>query len=135
MIRIRSIAVLAAWLAVAVPWAAHAQSQAANGNIEGIVRDTSGAVIPGVTVTVTNVNTGTIRVVVTNESGLYRAVALPLGRATNGPRTFREPGTRHGPGNPPLPHGSPASTEIPFCPGTITRRPTVNRPGVRTSGM
>ena len=79
MIRIRSIAVLAGWLALAVPWAAHAQSQAANGNIEGIVRDTSGAVIPGVTVTVTNVETGTSRVVVTNNNGLYRALALPLG--------------------------------------------------------
>ena len=79
MIRNRSIAVLAAWLAVAVPSSALAQSQAANGNVEGIVRDTSGAVIPGVTVTVTNVNTGANRTVVTNNNGLYRALALPLG--------------------------------------------------------
>ena len=79
MIRIRVVAVLAAWLALAVPSAAVAQSQAANGNIEGIVRDTSGAVIPGVTVTVTNVNTGASRIVTTNNNGLYRALALPLG--------------------------------------------------------
>ena len=79
MIRNRSIAVLAAWLAVAVPSSALAQSQAANGNVEGIIRDTSGAVIPGVTVTVTNVNTGATRTVVTNNNGLYRALALPLG--------------------------------------------------------
>ena len=79
MIRMKSITLLAAWLAVAVPSTASAQSQAANGNIEGMVRDASGAVIPGVTVTVTNVNTGTSRVVVTNNNGLYRALALPLG--------------------------------------------------------
>jgi hypothetical protein len=56
-----------------------AQSQAANGNIEGVVRDTSGAVLPGVTVTVTNTDTGALRAVVTNERGAYRALLLPLG--------------------------------------------------------
>ena len=35
--------------------------------------------LPGVTVTVTNVDTGDTRTVVTNESGLYRAPLLPLG--------------------------------------------------------
>jgi hypothetical protein len=56
-----------------------AQSQAANGAIEGTVSDPSGGVLPGVTVTVTNTQTGVIRVLVTNESGLYRAPLLPLG--------------------------------------------------------
>jgi len=56
-----------------------AQSQAANGAIEGTVRDNSGGVLPGVTVSVVNADTGTLRIVVTNESGLYRAVLLPLG--------------------------------------------------------
>jgi hypothetical protein len=59
-----------------------AQSQAANGNIEGVVRDTSGAVLPGVTVTVTNTDTGAQRAVVTNERGAYRALLLPLGSYT-----------------------------------------------------
>ncbi len=59
--------------------AAFAQAQAANGNIEGTVRDTSGAVLPGVTVTVTNTDTGTARAVLTNETGAYRAPLLPLG--------------------------------------------------------
>ena len=36
-------------------------------------------VLPGVTVTVTNIDTGDQRVVVTNESGLYRAPLLSLG--------------------------------------------------------
>jgi hypothetical protein len=61
---------------------AFAQSQAANGNIEGTIRDTSGAVLPGVTVTVTNTDTGAQRVVVSNDSGIYRAVLLPLGTYT-----------------------------------------------------
>ncbi len=61
---------------------AFAQSQAINGTIEGTVKDASGAVLPGVTVTVLNTDTGTQRVVVTNESGLFRAPLLQLGRFT-----------------------------------------------------
>lgn len=58
---------------------ASAQSTAVNGTIEGTVVDNSGAVLPGVTVTVLNVDTGTSQSVVSNESGLYRATLLPLG--------------------------------------------------------
>ena len=55
------------------------QSTAINGTIEGTVKDEQGALLPGVTVTVTNIDTGDQRVVVTNESGLYRAPLLTLG--------------------------------------------------------
>ncbi|MGI8672495.1 MAG: TonB-dependent receptor domain-containing protein, partial [Luteitalea sp.] len=55
------------------------QSTAVNGTIEGTVTDNTGAVLPGVTVTVTSPDTGAERVAVTNESGLYRATLLPLG--------------------------------------------------------
>ena len=65
------------YLALAPP--VLAQSQAINGTIEGTVSDTSGAVLPGVTVTVANTDTGTERSVVTNAHGLYRAPLLPLG--------------------------------------------------------
>ena len=65
---------------VLTPTSAPAQSQAINGTIEGTVVDDQGAVLPGVTVTLVNVDTGDSRVVVTNESGLYRAPLLPLGR-------------------------------------------------------
>src|SRR5438094_3545359 len=58
---------------------AFAQSQAANGSIEGTVVDTSGGVLPGVTVTVTNVGIATGRLVVTKDKVLYRALLLPLG--------------------------------------------------------
>lgn len=58
---------------------AAAQSQAINGTIQGTVTDATGAVLPGATVTVTSIDTGAERVVVTNEAGLYRAPLLPLG--------------------------------------------------------
>src|SRR5262247_4936799 len=76
MMRAVSVAVLG-WLLAVTP--AFAQSQAANGAIEGTVTDTSGAVLPGVTVTLTNLDTGLDRSMVTNEKGLYRAPLLPLG--------------------------------------------------------
>jgi Carboxypeptidase regulatory-like domain/TonB dependent receptor len=56
-----------------------AQSQAINGTIEGTITDESGAVLPGVTVTVTNLDTGVSRSVLTNDAGVYRAPLLPLG--------------------------------------------------------
>src|SRR5262245_30834134 len=59
---------------------AFGQSQAANGSIEGTVTDTSSGVLPGVTVTITNTDTGSERSVTTNTDGRYRALLLPLGR-------------------------------------------------------
>lgn len=58
---------------------AAAQGQAINGTIEGTVTDESGGALPGVSVTVTNTDTGASRTVVTNEAGVYRALLLPLG--------------------------------------------------------
>ncbi len=66
-------------LSLAIGSSALAQSTAINGTIEGTVKDEQGALLPGVTVTVTNIDTGEQRVVVTNESGLYRAPLLSLG--------------------------------------------------------
>jgi hypothetical protein len=73
------MAAFAAMLAIGV---AHpfAQSQAINGTIEGTITDQSGAALPGVSVTVSNLDTGDTRVVVSNEAGVYRAPLLPLGR-------------------------------------------------------
>ena len=66
-------------LVLAFSWPAVVAAQAINGTIEGTIIDDQGAVLPGVTVTVTNLDTGDSRSVVTNESGLYRAPLLPLG--------------------------------------------------------
>src|SRR5688572_25628940 len=47
--------------------------------ISGTVADQTGAVIPGVAITVKNVETGVTRNLVTNEAGRYSAEALPVG--------------------------------------------------------
>jgi len=59
--------------------ALHAQSQAINGTIEGVVRDGTGAVLPGASVNVVNLDTGQQRTMTTNADGGYRAVLLSLG--------------------------------------------------------
>jgi hypothetical protein len=62
--------------------AAGAQSQATTGTIEGIVADSTGAVLPGATVTFTNTGTGYTRDVASDADGRYRGLALPLGTYT-----------------------------------------------------
>jgi outer membrane receptor protein involved in Fe transport len=52
---------------------------AQNAQVTGIVRDSSGAIIPGATVTARNVETGLTRVAVTDGEGLYRLPSLPPG--------------------------------------------------------
>jgi hypothetical protein len=51
----------------------------ATAQLSGTVRDESGAVLPGVTVTVTQTDTGFARTVVTDESGSYAMPNLPTG--------------------------------------------------------
>lgn len=55
---------------------AHAQQ---TGNIVGTVKDTTGAAVPGATVTLTNAGTATKRMVVTNSEGEYNASSLSVG--------------------------------------------------------
>lgn len=56
-----------------------ALAQTITGRIDGHVTDSSGGVLPGATVTVTNENTGFSRTLVTDESGVFTAVNLPVG--------------------------------------------------------
>jgi len=72
-------ALFTAFLCTCLATPAFAQAQAANAAIEGTITDSSGAVLPGVTVTIANVDTGDQRVVVSNDHGVYRAPLLPLG--------------------------------------------------------
>lgn len=51
-----------------------------SGSIEGTVQDSSGAAIPNVMVTVTNVETGTARTVTTDERGYYQVLSLQVGQ-------------------------------------------------------
>ena len=53
--------------------------QAGTSQLGGIVRDPSGALIPGVTVTATNTDTGVLNSTITNESGAYNFPSLQPG--------------------------------------------------------
>lgn len=57
----------------------YAQSQALNGQIEGVVTDASGARVPNASITVRNIETGTERQITSTEEGTYRVPLLPLG--------------------------------------------------------
>src|SRR5207248_318260 len=65
---------LAVTLAGAAAWA-----QATTAQISGTVKDQSGAVLPGVEITMTQTATGGKRSTVTNETGNYVLASLPLG--------------------------------------------------------
>jgi Carboxypeptidase regulatory-like domain len=67
------LVVLALALGAASAWAQ------ATASISGTARDQSGAVLPGVTITATQTQTGLVRTTVTNETGSYVLPNLPLG--------------------------------------------------------
>src|SRR5205807_1209197 len=56
-----------------------ATAQVVTSNLQGLVTDTSGAIVPGARVTAANVETGESRETTTNEEGLYRFNLLPRG--------------------------------------------------------
>lgn len=70
---------LAVVLALTLPTAAWAQSQATTAEINGRVVDAQGGVLPGVTVTATSPETGYTRNVVTREDGVFVLPLLPPG--------------------------------------------------------
>src|SRR5262245_26166656 len=45
----------------------------------GVVRDPSGAVLPGVSITAKHIESGLTRTVIANETGSYRIPSLPVG--------------------------------------------------------
>src|SRR5262249_46130209 len=54
-------------------------AQLPTATILGVVKDSSGAVIPGVNVTITNIDTSLTRIGASAEDGSYRFPALPVG--------------------------------------------------------
>ncbi len=64
-------------LATAVPVAAQGEASAA---VTGVITDAQGGVLPGVTVTLRNVDSGTVRTTVTETEGQYRVAGLQPGR-------------------------------------------------------
>ena len=69
-------------LLLAVPAMAFGQARLTGADLAGVVKDQSGGVLPGVTVTVTNVSTNLARSVVTAADGRYVVPALPPGTYT-----------------------------------------------------
>jgi hypothetical protein len=69
-------------LSLMLPAPTAAQSQITTAAIEGVVADSSGAVLPGVTVEIRNVDTNFTRTVVTDRDGRFVALQLPPGRYT-----------------------------------------------------
>ena len=59
--------------------ASGARAQTVSGGIRGTVTDATQAVIPGATVTATNVDTGVVRTTVTSAEGVYTLASLPGG--------------------------------------------------------
>ena len=56
-----------------------AQGFAQEATLVGTITESSGAVVPNAAITITNVGTGQIRTLVSNETGQYVAGALPIG--------------------------------------------------------
>src|SRR5262252_4446433 len=54
-------------------------SQVGTGTILGVVHDSSGALIPGVSITVKHVDSGYTRNAITSETGSYNVPLLPVG--------------------------------------------------------
>jgi hypothetical protein len=54
-------------------------AQVNKGNLTGVVRDSSGAVVPGATLRLVNVGTGAVRSETTGQEGIYRFMLLDLG--------------------------------------------------------
>src|SRR5437879_669280 len=54
-------------------------AQTSTATIVGVVRDTSGALIPGVTINVKHIESGLTRTVLSSETGNYAAESLPVG--------------------------------------------------------
>ncbi len=71
------LAVLVALLSTAPAWA-----QTITGRIDGRVTDSSGAVLPGATISIVNTGTGLTITQVTDDNGIYTATNLPVGNYT-----------------------------------------------------
>lgn len=74
-----SVALFVAIFPFIVVQTAWGQSQSINGTIRGTVMDSTGAVMPGATITITNLGTGFARQTKSGDDGAYIMPNLPLG--------------------------------------------------------
>ena len=88
--RTARLGVVAAWVvSLLLVSGAPARAQAVYGSVAGNVVDSTGAVMPGVNVTVTSVERNTADTVVTNGSGNYTKDRLLPGNLRSEGRAFR----------------------------------------------
>lgn len=73
----KNLVVIGAAVLLCLSFAAEASAQ--NASVSGTVSDSAGALIPGVEVTATNVNTGIVNTTVSNETGTYNFASLQPG--------------------------------------------------------
>jgi carboxypeptidase family protein len=73
------VAVLLALLILLLGWATRARAQAGDASIWGTVTDATGGAVAGAKVTITDVETGATRDLVTDGAGKFDAPALPIG--------------------------------------------------------
>jgi Carboxypeptidase regulatory-like domain len=120
-VRLRTpLALVLAWLALA-PAAAFAQLD--RGQISGFVKDETGGVIPGATVTATHIQTASTRTVVTDGTGYYVFTALTPGSyevvaELQGFKKFLQTGV-------PLDAGASLRVDVTLQTGTINESVTV----------
>jgi len=79
-VRAGLVPLLALVVAFQLGHAVPAHAQAASAAVTGTISDTQGGVLPGVTLTVTNAESGTVRTAVTEADGKYRVPGLAPGR-------------------------------------------------------
>ena len=75
----QSVRSIAAFTFLSILLFVAASAQITTGTISGVVKDETGAVLPGVTVTVTSNETGAKRTAITDDSGYYKAPQLAVG--------------------------------------------------------
>ncbi len=76
---LRATILLLACTAFLLAVSPQAAAQNIGATLQGLITDTGKGVLPGVSVTITNVDTGVSRTVVTDNAGWYRAAALAPG--------------------------------------------------------
>ena len=78
--KLKGVGLLLCAAIITMSSAAPAGAQAVTGSqVSGVVRDSSGAALPGVDVTITKTDTGLTRTAVTSEDGSYVLPNLPVG--------------------------------------------------------
>jgi hypothetical protein len=75
-------ALVCIFTALTLVTAVRTPGQTFRGTILGTITDSSGASVPGATVTIKNVDTGLVRTVTTSEDGSFSAPELPIGNYT-----------------------------------------------------